>query len=48
LLRRCLNASTREALAEKLCLQEHLDGLSDHELADVWQRAGLPQSGQAS
>jgi hypothetical protein len=30
-----------------LCLQEYLDGLSDHELADVWQRAGVPQSGQA-
>lgn len=48
LLRRCLSASTLEALAEKLCLQEYLDSLSDHEPADVWQRAGLPQPGQAS
>jgi hypothetical protein len=49
LLRRCLSASTLMALADMLCLQEYLDGLSDEELADVWQQAGLPQSsGQAS
>lgn len=48
LLRRCLSASTLEALAEKLCLQEHLDGLSDHELADLWRQVGLTQSGRAS
>src|SRR5689334_16069511 len=35
LLRRCLSASTLSALADKLCLQEHLDGLSDHDLADT-------------
>jgi hypothetical protein len=36
-----LSASTLVELAEQLCLQEHLDGLSGQELADVWQRAEL-------
>ena len=44
LLRHCLSASTLEALAEKLCLPEHLDGLSGQELAGVWQRVKLPHS----
>lgn len=48
LLRRCLSASTLEALADMPCLPEYLDGLSDHELADVWRRASLPRPGQAS
>ena len=48
LLRCYLSAGTLFALAEKLCLQDHLDGLSDQELADVWQRACLPPTGQAS
>ena len=38
-----LTASTLPELAEQLCLQEHLDGLSDQELADVWQRIELPR-----
>ena len=48
LLRCYLGAVTLMALADRLCLQEYLDGLNEHELADVWQRTGLPQSGQAS
>lgn len=36
-----LSTSTLLGLAEQLCLQEHLDGLSDQELADVWQRVEL-------
>jgi hypothetical protein len=44
LLRRCLSASTLEALADKLCLQHFLDGLSDEALANVWQQAKLPQA----
>jgi hypothetical protein len=42
LLHRYLSATTLLELAEKLCLQEYLDGLSDQELADVWQRIELP------
>lgn len=49
LLRRNLHADTLLALAEKLCLQEYLDGLNDQQLAEVWQRVGLPESpGQAA
>lgn len=44
LLRCYLSAGTLLALTEKLCLQEHLDGLSDQELADVWRRIDLPHS----
>lgn len=42
LLRCFLTARTLVALAEKLCLQEHLNTLSDRELADVWDRISLP------
>ncbi|HEY1821423.1 MAG TPA: hypothetical protein VGG83_15975 [Trebonia sp.] len=42
LLRCFLTASTLAGLAEKLCLQEHLNTLSDRELADVWDRISLP------
>lgn len=42
LLRRYLSASTLPELAERLCLQEYLDGLSDQELEDVCQRFELP------
>ena len=44
LLRRCLSASTLGALADKLCLQAFLDGLSDEALATVWQQAQLPST----
>ncbi len=30
-------------LAEMLCLQEYLDGLSDSELGVVWQHVELPR-----
>ena len=30
------------SLAEKLCLQEHLDGLDPQELAAVWREMALP------
>ena len=43
LLRCSLDAPTLVALAEKLCLQEYLDGLDEDELEDVWQRASLPR-----
>ena len=43
LLRCYLRASTLEALAEQLGLQDYLDRLSDHELAEVWQRVSLPE-----
>lgn len=43
LLRRHLRADTLLALTEQLCLQNYLDGLSDQELAEVWQRVSLPQ-----
>jgi len=42
LLRRHLHADTLLALAERLCLQGYLDGLSEQELAEVWQRVSLP------
>ena len=29
-------------LADKLCLQEHLDGLAPGELAEVWREMALP------
>jgi hypothetical protein len=43
LLRRHVRADTLLDLAERLCFQTHLDGLSDQELAEVWQRARLPE-----
>ena|SRR5690348_16237821 len=49
LLRRHLHADTLLALAEQLSLQDYLDGLSDQELAEVWQRVRLPKrSGRAA
>ncbi len=48
LRRRCLSASTVEALADMLCLQEHLDILSDQELADVWQQLKIPAFSKAA
>ena len=42
LLRCFLRAHTLLALADKLCLQHFLDGLSDQALAEVWQQAQLP------
>jgi hypothetical protein len=49
LLRRHLHADTLLALAERLCLQDYLDGLSEQELAEVWQDVGLPKPpGQAA
>lgn len=42
LLRCTLSASTLVRLAEKLSLQEYLDGLTAEELADVYARASLP------
>ncbi len=44
LLRRYLCSDTLSALTEQLCLQGYLDGLSDQELAEVWQQASLPKS----
>jgi hypothetical protein len=44
LLRCYLHADILMALAEQLSLQEYLDGLSEQELAEVWQRVGLPES----
>jgi hypothetical protein len=44
LLHRYLAATTLLELAEQLCLQEYLDGLSDRELEEVWQRVELPPS----
>ena len=41
LLRCYLRADSLSALAEKLCLQEYLDGLSDQELSEVWQQVSL-------
>ena len=35
-------ASELTGLAEKLCLQEHLDGLDPQELAAVWREMALP------
>lgn len=43
LLRRHLHAATLVDLAEQLGLQAYLDGLSEHELAEVWQRMSLPE-----
>lgn len=43
LLRCHLHADTVLALADKLCLQTYLDGLSDQELAEVWQQVKLPE-----
>ncbi len=42
LLRCHLHADTLLALADKLCLQAYLDGLSDQELTEVWQQVRLP------
>ena len=35
-------AADLTGLAEKLCLQEYLDGLSAEELAAVWREMALP------
>ena len=43
LLRRHIHAATLVDLAEQLCLQTHLDTLSDQELAEVWQQVRLPE-----
>jgi hypothetical protein len=43
LLRCVLSASTLVELAEKLSLQEYLDGLTAEELDEVWRRASLPR-----
>lgn len=43
LLRCTLRASTLIELAEKLSLQEYLDGLAAEELEEVWRRASLPR-----
>ena len=49
LLRCHLHADTLLALAEQLGLQEHLDSLSEPELAEVWRLAQLPKrSGQTA
>jgi hypothetical protein len=42
LLRRYLNAPDLAQLAEKLGLQQHLDGLDAEELREVWERVTLP------
>jgi hypothetical protein len=42
LLRRALGARDLTGLAEKLCLQEHLDGLSPEKLGAVWRDVALP------
>ena len=41
LLRCYLRADTLLALADKLCVQHFLDGLSDQALAEVWRRVSL-------
>lgn len=43
LLRCLLSGSTLVELAEKLSLQEYLDGLDEDELEEVWRRASLPR-----
>ncbi len=49
LLRCYLRAGALSALAEQLGLQVYLDGLSDQELTEVWQRVSLPEPfGQAA
>jgi hypothetical protein len=48
LLRRCISASTIPTLADKLCLQEYLDGLNDCELEGVWQQLRLPTSSKSA
>ena len=48
LLRCYLHADTLPALAEQLCLQSYLDGLSDQELAEVWQHVSLPKPTRAA
>jgi hypothetical protein len=48
LLRRHLCADTLLVLAERLCLQAHLDGLSGQELAEVWQHVSLPKPSKAA
>ena len=35
-------AADLTGLAEKLCVQEHLDGLGPQELAAVWREMALP------
>jgi hypothetical protein len=41
LVRYTLRASTEAELAERLALQDYLDSLSETELAQLYQRAGL-------
>lgn len=48
LLRRHLHADTLLALAERLCVQAYLDGLSEQELAEVWRRVSLLKSSGAA
>ena len=48
LLRCYLRADTLLALADKLCVQHFLDGLSDQELAEVWQSVSLPKPSRAA
>jgi hypothetical protein len=43
LLRRHLRADTLLVLAEQLGSQEYLDGLSEQELAEVWQHVSLAE-----
>lgn len=43
LLRCLVSAPTLVGLAEKLSLQEYLDGLTAEELEEVWRRASLPR-----
>lgn len=42
LLRLVIGAPDLIGLADKLCLQEHLDALATDELAAVWRDAALP------
>jgi hypothetical protein len=44
LLQRVIIAPDLTALAERLCLQEYLDGLSPEELAAVYRGVALPGS----
>ena len=43
LLRRVMGAPDVPRLAEKLCLQEWLDGLDPAELETVWRDVALPE-----
>ena len=48
LLHRHLHADTLIVLAKQLGLQEYLDGLSEEELAEVWQDVSLPKPSKAA